>query len=202
MTSEESMKFIYQDKSYDEQEFDRKFGPYNEHYPNHEYRIVINNESTITEYIFNSRSKLEKDTYMLDELKSIMKNTYQINVYDRKNPHFRKYTSYYEGRLTGKGSQILENYEPCHPEDDGWIKHGICYDYYPDRINVHTYRNGKTYGWNIEKCLSKNEIVERLYEGSECLGYRIKQNSIITKNTISVENLAKYSELPTLLELE
>jgi hypothetical protein len=61
-------------------------------------------------------------------------------------------------------------------------------------INVNTYRNGDTYGWNIEKYILKDEVTERLYEGSKCLGYRIKENGIITKNTISDEDFAKYGD--------
>ncbi len=194
----ENELFSYEDKSWSEREFDREFGPYTEHYPNHEYRIEINSESTITEYVFNSRSKLQKKTYTLDELKSIMNNTYQINIYNREDPYFRKYSIYTEGKLTEKGSHILGNHTYRHPEDDGWIKHGICYYYYPNMICSSTYNNGNLNGWNIEKCLIRNETVERLYEGSNCLGYRIKENGIITKNTISDENLAKYGNPPSL----
>ncbi len=190
--------FSYENKSWSEREFDREFGPYTEHYPNHEYRIEINSESTITEYVFNSESKLPKKTYTLDELKSIMNNTYQINIYNREDPNFRKYTRYYEGRLTGKGSEIMGSDISYHPEDDGWTQDGICYSYYNNNVYVVTYRNGIIDGWNIEKSLSKNEVIERLNEGSNCLGYRIKENGIITKNTISDENLAKYGNPPSL----
>ncbi len=197
-SASESEKFFYENKSWSEREFDREFGPYTEHYPNYEYRIEINNESTITEYVFNSGSKLPKKTYTFDELKSIMNNTYQINIYDREDPYFRKYSVYHEGKLIEKGSQILGNHTYRHPEDDGWIKHGICYYYSPNMIRCSTYDNGNLHGWNIEKCLIKNETVERLYEGSNCLGYRIKENGIITKNTISDENFAKYGDSPSL----
>jgi len=194
----ESEKFIYQDKSYSEREFDREFGPYNEHYPNHEYRIEITNGSTITEYVFHSKFKLEKKAYTLDELQSIMKNTYRLNVYDREDPCFRKYTEYNNGKLTGKGSEIIGHQVLYHREDDGWIKEGICYEYLTTISGIHTYKNGETYGWNIEKYANTNEIIERLYEGSNCLGYRIKENGIITKNTISDEDFAKHGEPPSI----
>ncbi len=194
-----SEKFIYQNKSYSEREFDREFGYYREHYPNHEYRIEITNESTITEYVFNSGSKLEKKTYTLDELMSIMKNTYKINIYNREDPCVRTYEEFENGKLTGKGTEIMKDHMPSHPEDDGWNKDGICYQYYPTIIRIHTYKNCELIGWNVEKYIDTDHITERLYdEDSNCLGVRIKVNGIITKNTISDEDLAKYGEPPSI----
>jgi|LauGreDrversion4_2_1035121.scaffolds.fasta_scaffold789412_2 hypothetical protein len=197
-SEEERIKFFYENKSYSEREFDREFGYYTEKYPNYEYRIEITNGLTITEYVFNSEFKLEKKTYTLDELMSIMKNTYCINVYDREEPNFRKYTIYHKGILTGKGSQIKGTKTLYHPEDDGWIKHGICYEYFPSIIRIFTYKNGNTNGWEVEKFIKTGEITERLFEDSNCLGYRIKENGIITKNTISDEDFAKYGEPPVI----
>ncbi len=190
--------FSYEDKSWKEREFDRDFGYYTEKHPNHEYRIKIKNESTITEYVFNSGSKLKNDTYTLDEMKSIMTNTYRINVYDYEDSDFRKYTNYYKGMMTGKGSEIKVSHRRYHPEDDGWIRHGICYEYYPYINRIYTYQNGKTNGWEVEKFLNTDEITERLFEDSNCLGYRIKKNGIITKNTISDEDFEKYGEPPSI----
>ncbi len=194
-----SEKFIYQDKSYSEREFDRDYGYYREHYPNHEYRIKITNESTITEYVFNSGSKLEKNTYTLDELMSIMKNTYKINIYNCEDPFVRTYEDFDNGKLTRKGSEIMANHEPYHPEDDGWIKNGICYQYFPTFIRMHTYKNCELIGWYVEKYIDTDHITERLYDDdSNCLGFRIKQNGIIIENTISAENLTKYGEPPSI----
>ncbi len=191
--------FSYEDKSWSEREFDRDFGYYTERHPNHEYRIEITNESTITEYVFNSRSKLEKKIYTLEELKSIMKNTYKINIYNREDPLIRTYEDFDNGKLAGKGSEVMGNHKPYYPEDDGWIKDGICYEYLPIVSRCHIYKNGEMNGWNVEKYINTDEITERLYdEDSNCLGYRIKQNGIITKNTISDKDFEKYGDPPSL----
>lgn len=198
----ETIKFSYEDKTYDEREFDREFGYYTEYYNHHVYKIVITNETTITEYVFDNSFKLEKNTYTLEELMTIMKNTYRINIYNRSAPdgedYTRKYEDYYEGKLLSKGSEIMGSDIPSSPIDDGWVKHGICYNYFPNMIRIATYKNGEIDGWNIEKCLITNQIIERLFKLSHSYGYRIKENSIITKNTISLEDLEKYGEPPSI----
>lgn len=204
---------IYKDKTKVEREFDREYGWYNDYYPEHEYTIRLQGQTVYKEFVFSFSNILDKENPTLNELITKKNNTYDLYEYNSDRNYFRTFKTFTNGIITSEGSEIEMGLgDPQYDYDYPWTKHGTCKEYMLMQDHLRTYKYGNSYGWDIEKRYKYNsdrseryieEIIERLYDeeigefgARKCLGYRIKKDGIIIKNTISPEDFAKYGEVP------